>query len=356
MAGTSGFDPDRIYVQLNNTGLQQKDSRLYQVIYQMIQELARLRVDSSSSSSSGGGSTSNITNVNQFLDLLSGSGDSSSDNFPIPGRDGLNGRDGLIGPPGLDDLDSSDLSPLGFNINNNSSEITITTTGNIDDLDFGNVSLIRMNNASLSTIRGLKAGYAGQIVTIVSVGAGQVDLAHQNTNSAAGNRFINFVTIGTTCLAASVGNASYEYDGTTSRWRLIKHNQGAAITPAFSAGDYTASGAMTWTVDSGDVSNYAFWLKDRILTVWWSLNTTTIGGVVSSLLKIAVPNGYTIQGTVLNNSVYLDQTGAGITTEVGYCLTLTGGTVINIAKLTNANFVLVTNTQAVYGTVVFDVQ
>src|ERR1035437_1222491 len=74
------------------------------------------------------------------------------------------------------------------------SEFTVTTTGNIDDLDFSNANTIRMNNASLATIRGLKAGVAGQQVTIVSVGAGEVDLAHQNTGSLAVNRFQNKAT------------------------------------------------------------------------------------------------------------------------------------------------------------------
>ena len=35
---------------------------------------------------------------------------------------------------------------------------TSTATGNIDDLDFGTAALIRMDNASLATIRGPKAG------------------------------------------------------------------------------------------------------------------------------------------------------------------------------------------------------
>jgi len=204
MAGSGGFDPTRIFVQLNNTRLQQKDPQLYQVIYQLIGELAKLKVDVSSSSSSSGGGSSSITNINQFLDSLDNSGYDSFDSM-IPGNVGPIGLSGPIGPPGMDGLSDYDLGPIGFNINNNFSEVTLTTTGNIDDLDFGNVSLIRMNNASLATIRGLKAGYAGQIVTIVSVGAGQVDLAHQNAGSSAGNRFINFATIGTTCLAAGVG-------------------------------------------------------------------------------------------------------------------------------------------------------
>ena len=69
---------------------------------------------------------------------------------------------------------------------------TSTATGNVDDLDFLRARYIRMNNANLATVRGLKAGVDGQLVTIVSVGAGQVDLAHQNTgDGTAANRLIN---------------------------------------------------------------------------------------------------------------------------------------------------------------------
>ncbi len=355
MAGTSGFDPDRIYVQLNNTALQQKDSRLYQVIYQMIQELARLRVDSSSSSSGGGGSTSNITNVNQFLDLLSGSGDSSSDNFPIPGRDGLNGRDGLIGPPGLDDLDSSDLSPLGFNINNNSSEITITTTGNIDDLDFGNVSLIRMDNASLSTIRGLKAGYAGQTVTIVSVGAGQVDLAHQNNNSSAGNRFINFATSGNSSLAAGFGNCSYRYDGTTARWRLVVFNQGDWIDVPYSAGNFTANGSLVWTVDSGDQLVFKYWLKDKALIINLGIANSTLSGVASNELIVAIPGGFITLGAFNTNTTFLCYN--GVVDVGGYMYTNSvGQATFFVLKITGANWTTIVNSVNVFGTGIIGVQ
>lgn len=84
-------------------------------------------------------------------------------------------------------------------------EFTTTATGNVDDLDFSNADLIRFNNATDATLRGLKAGTAGQVVIVVSIGAGNVFLAHQNTNSAAANRLINFATAGTTPLAAGQG-------------------------------------------------------------------------------------------------------------------------------------------------------
>jgi len=155
------------------------------------------------------------------------------------------------------------------------SATTVTTTGNIDNLDFGNADLIRMNNASLSTIRGLVAGRSGQTVTIVSIGAGQVDFAHQNAGSSAANRLINLATSMVTSAAAGSGAATYQYDATTARWRLISHSQGAPIA-------YT----VTWT---GSVSNPAigngtlngqYFLTNRELSVFINVSmgsTTTFG-------------------------------------------------------------------------------
>src|ERR1035437_6697547 len=177
------------------------------------------------------------------------------------------------------------------------SEVTITTTGNIDDLDFSNASTIRMNNASLSTIRGLKAGVAGQTVTIVSVGAGEVDLAHQNTGSVAANRFLNTVTSGITPLAPGKGTAVYEYDGTAARRRLVSHTQGAAIAVTYNAGDVHIDGGGSWTVQAGDVYSYTYYLTGAVLLLMIGLITTTVvTGAGSGQLLITLPNGYTPNG------------------------------------------------------------
>lgn len=192
------------------------------------------------------------------------------------------------------------------------SEYIVTTTGNIDDLDFSNANLIRMNNASLSTIRGLKAGTAGQQVTIVSVGAGQVNLAHQDTGDGTpASRLINFVTSGVTPLAAGTGTAIYQYDGTTARWRLIKHDQGAWITPSFSAGDYTANGSMTWTVGSGDVITNSYLVVGKSLLWGIRLTTTTVGGTPNTALRLTLPNGYTTGANVDGAAYALNDNGAG---------------------------------------------
>jgi hypothetical protein len=193
--------------------------------------------------------------------------------------------------------------------------ITTTSTGNQDDFAPGLIgdTVIRCNNASLLTIRGFASGYDGQRIYLVSMGAGEVDLAHQNANSSAANRLINYVTSGVTPLAAGVGTAQYVYDGTTARWRLVQHEQGDWITPTFAAGNYTGSGSMTWTVAAGDRTLERFYVRGRQLTYETYLNTTTVA-VVSTDLRITLPNSYTVpsqggSGAIVAAELYKDNGG-----------------------------------------------
>lgn len=234
-----------------------------------------------------------------------------------------------------------------------SSSVTITTTGNIDDLDFLNADLIRMNNASLATIRGLKAGVDGQRVTIMSIGAGEVDLAHQNTGSVAGNRLINFATSGITPLAAGVGTADYQYDATTARWRLDNHNQGAWIDIAYAAGNFTAS-AGTWTVDAGDQVGFAYIVRDRSLAVTFNLQTTSVSnaGVV---LNATIPNGYVIGGVGILNPI-IRASDAGAASVAAFCRIVPTATVLEMRSTTaGAAFAIAVNNTATIGTCEFPV-
>lgn len=180
-------------------------------------------------------------------------------------------------------------------------EQTTTSTGTQNDfsLSASNTTL-RCNNATDLTLTGFTIGgvapAAGAIVTIVSVGAGNVFFSHQ-TGSTAAYRLINTVTSGGTPLAAGTGTATYVYDDTTDRWRLVSHKQGAFITPAFSAGDYTAGGTQTWTLASGDVSSFAYLLEGKALTLQWSLINTTIGGTPDADLRRVLPNSFTVAAT-----------------------------------------------------------
>jgi hypothetical protein len=177
--------------------------------------------------------------------------------------------------------------------------VTSTNTGTQNDFAPGLVgnTELRMNNATLATITGFAGGYDGQLLRVPSVGTGQVDFSEQDTNSAAANRMALYATTvqSKTSLAAGVGEALFQYDGTAARWRLLSHEQGAWITPTFNAANFAGSGGMTWTVAGGNVTASRYWLKGR--TLLWSLvldGTSVSGGQVE--LRATIPGGFTLNG------------------------------------------------------------
>ena len=270
-----------------------------------------------------------------------------------PGPAGETGAAGAAGSPGIDitsgipgrDGEDGDAIWLGNTPQITPSEVTITTTGNIDDLDFGNVALIRMNNSSLATIRGLKAGTAGQLVTIVSVGAGQVDLAHQHASSAATYRLFNFIT-GTfnTPLAPGVGIATYKYDGTTLRWRLIDHSQGSPITPTFAAGDFTAS-TGSWGVDSGDVSTRTYYCVGNLVHWQFQIQDTDVSAATVTLL-MAFPSGMVTTKTARGIGMAQDAGGAS---EVSFAAAIVTESSIRFNRVSGSWSLTTGDNTAVFG-------
>ena len=148
-------------------------------------------------------------------------------------------------------------------------EISTTTTGNIDNFAIGTapITLLRMNNASDATLRGMAAGVGGQVVIIASVGAGNVFLAHQNAGSDAANRLINTVTSADTPLSAGKGTATYVYDDTTDRWRLKTHEQGGYIA-------YT----VTWAGGSPSIGNGSLTGQYRVTGPNIEIRIALVGG------------------------------------------------------------------------------
>lgn len=132
--------------------------------------------------------------------------------------------------------------------------LSTTSTGTQNDFAPGTLTaaliLLRCNNASTLSITGIAGGVDGQMLRIVSIGAGEVQFSHESGSSTALNRFINFITTIPTRLSPAVGTATFVYDGTTARWRLIEHEQGApsVYTPVWvSTGTQPALGNGTIT-------------------------------------------------------------------------------------------------------------
>lgn len=230
---------------------------------------------------------------------------------------------------------------------------TTTATGTQNDVAVSALTL-RCNNASALTITGFAAGVDGQLLHVVSVGAGQVDFAHQNTGSAAANRLINFATSGNTSLAAGVGTATFVYDATTARWRLVAHEQGAWITPTFAAGNFTAIGTMTWTVGAGDVVHNRYVLRGRTVTWELTLDATTVGGVLSTELRATIPGGFTANGPDVFGPALISDNGA---TRVWAVWEFTNATFARfyVAASLAGNWSAATDATRVYAVMTFEV-
>lgn len=201
---------------------------------------------------------------------------------------------------------------------------TITTTGNIDNLDVDGAGMLILNNASTATIRGIDAGYHGQLLGIISIGAGTVEIAHQDTNSSAANRIVT--SIGTThLLAAGSGSALLQYDATSARWRVLDN-----------------ASVGTWTVtiggaggESGQVysSQVAHYVKiGPFVTATFGVTLSTLGSITGQVQIEGLPfaslnvSGYRnvvpifwigtatafvlVQGTVVDNSTVVSLFGA----------------------------------------------
>ena len=125
----------------------------------------------------------------------------------------------------------------------------------------------------------------------------------------------------------------------------------AWTTPTFAAGDYTASGSMTWTLQAGDVISMAYIIKGKMMTVAFSLTTTTVGGTLSTDLLIAIPASKVATKRMLN-PVYIIDNG---TRTTGYALVNNSGTTIIINRSDLANWTASTNNTDVYGQITFEI-
>lgn len=226
---------------------------------------------------------------------------------------------------------------------------TTTSTGTVNDFALtAGAMVLRCNNATLLTITGFATGVDGQRLIVESVGAGQVDFSHQAAGSTVGNRLINFASVGLTSLAPGSGVAIFVYDGTTARWRLVEHNQGAWITRTFAAGNYAANGAMTWVVASATTDRYL--LIGRTLLLAFVV-TGTVGGTLNTTLTIALPASLNAAATA---SFAIVTTPAG-TQQAGLAF-VAGGTVVNCTQAMSGAGNWTAGSATVNGTVQIEVQ
>jgi hypothetical protein len=87
----SGIDPARLFQILNNTGLQNKDSQLFQLLFDLIGVVTKLNNTVGSGGSGGGTGTFITQNIIQQIIEGDGGGDGGGGDFGPPGPAGLPG-------------------------------------------------------------------------------------------------------------------------------------------------------------------------------------------------------------------------------------------------------------------------
>lgn len=161
------------------------------------------------------------------------------------------GTDGTV-------INNAEKTAIYDQIDGRWSEFSTTSTGNQDNFPYSEADVLRCNNATSITLRGVLAPASpvkpGKRLIVVSVGAGTVVLNDQDTNSTAANRIITGTAAPVT-LAAGTGWAWLEYDSITGRWRVVGSSV-VSVTPI-----------VQTTTSTGTVNDFALTAGVSLLRV-----------------------------------------------------------------------------------------
>lgn len=122
---------------------------------------------------------------------------------------------------------------------------------------------------------------------------------------------------------------------------------------AYNSANFTASGSMTWTVDSGDQVAYAYMMIGKTMFISFTFNNTSVGGTVSTELRFAIPAGFLALNNATISAIRSFDSG---TDTVGFCGTVAGAGYIRCWRGGFTNWALSTNNTSVQGLAIFEVQ
>jgi hypothetical protein len=139
--------------------------------------------------------------------------------------------------------------------------------------------------------------------------------------------------------------------GVKERGRTVP--MGEFTTPTFAAGDFVGNGAMTWTVEAGDVVTYCSAIVGKKLTILYAIQGTTVGGTPNTGLQFRIPGGYTSAKTCYGKAAIVVDN--GVRAE-GYAAASTGSQWITVFKADVSTWAPCTNGSSVYGQIEIEVQ
>lgn len=237
-------------------------------------------------------------------------------------------------------LYAQDLWGVGFNVSGVPSALSADTSHNYISTD----SLL-----ANGTLSGLAGGTAGRQFLYINRNSSFVlTINHNHSGTATASRFWNLATSAPTRVAPG-GYVHYLHDGIM--WRMIGHDQGEAIWPAYSASDFTGD-ATAWTVDAGDVGSMKYVLRGRSLTVSFALSTTTVAAG-NSQLRI----GFGAYGGYMGASIVYTALGQGYNASVSNpgLIFMNATAFLALIKNNSSQWTADTNLSYFYGQITFDV-
>lgn len=119
--------------------------------------------------------------------------------------------------------------------------------------------------------------------------------------------------------------AEIAYRTIAEKVNQILNNFGQWLNPAFSAVNFSANGAMTWTVASA--TTYSYSLVGRTMIFSFQV-TGTVGGTPNTLLQIAIPDGYVASQAAAHP---VTVTNGGVV-SISQASVASGGTVLQIGS------------------------
>lgn len=143
-----------------------------------------------------------------------------------------------------------------------------------------------------------------------------------------------FYTLNNSCTSSILFNY-----GTSAVSEPTNLGQWTAIP--YVAGDFTASGSMTWTVDAGDLLTFEKSILGKTLTLNLAINSSSVGGVASTNLIVKLPTGAVSSSVTRAVGFAYDKTAY---VQV-FASTAVNGTTVTLTKLDGTNWTATSTNQ-----------
>lgn len=214
------------------------------------------------------------------------------------------------------------------------------------------------NAITLTPVPAITAYVAGQKFGFIALAtnAGPVTIAVSGLATKAGQNYEAALAAGELVIGHQ-----YEitYDGTAFQFSAAGSSYARLAdftwtTPAFNSADFTASGGMAWTVETGDVATLAYLIIGKTMIINFHITATTVSGTPGTTLRIKIPAAKSSAKRIACPFTAYDN-GTNVT---GMALCALGSTNIELTKNFDAssNWTSSTNNTYVTGSITFEIQ